>query len=43
MFEFTLFLPKVCFSVFRLEQSKNLSIKLARVAQAVKRCFTVIV
>ena len=42
VFEFTLFLPRICFSVFGLEPPKNLSLKLARLAQAVKICFTIV-
>ena len=30
---FTLFLPKICFSTFGLEPSKNISLKIARLAQ----------
>ena len=33
MFEFTLFLPRMFFSVFRLEPSKKLSLKLSGLAQ----------
>ena len=32
MFDFTLFLPRIFFSVFGLESSKNLSLKLARLS-----------
>ena len=33
---FNLFLPSICFSVFALEPSKNLSLKLASLAQSLK-------
>ena len=42
VFEFALYLPKICFSVFGLEPSKNLSLKLVGLAQSVKRYFAVI-
>ena len=42
MFEFTSFLPRICFSVFELEHSKKLSLKLARLVESVKIWFTVI-
>ena len=38
----TLLHPRNCLNVFGLEPQKNLSLKLARLAQSVKRCFTVI-
>ena len=37
VFEFTLFLHKICFSVYGLEPSKNLSLQQARLAQSDKR------
>ena len=40
VFEFPLFLPRICFSMFGVELSKNLSLNLARLAQTVNRCFT---
>ena len=41
VFEFTLFLPMICFNLFGLKLSRNLSLMLARLTQSVKRCFTV--
>ena len=43
VFEFTLFLPRIRFNVIGFEPSKILSLKLSRLTQSVKRCFTAIV
>ena len=42
VFELTSFLPRICFSMSRLEPSKNLSFKAVRLAQSVERCSIVI-
>ena len=40
VFEFTLFLPRICLNVFGFGPSKNLSPKLARLWQSIKKCFS---
>ena len=42
VFEFNLFISRICFSVYGLETSKHLCLKLARLMQSVKGCFSVI-
>ena len=41
MFEFILFPPRICFCVYGLISSKNVSLEPAGLAQSVKRCMTV--